>query len=995
MIPCNDATAQPTSKSAPRDAASRGWRRLLLAAALAAQALGLTACGGDDGTLPTVRVAAQSAGAPAPAGQGMTMPSIVAQPTDVSTVEGESASFSVMATADSSLGYTWQSSADGVAWSGISVVGADVSINGGVVTLTLLRATLADHGRKFRVVVSSAAGSAISDIATLTVTARPPVLTIAQQPANLTVAAGAPASFTVGATCSGGTLQIQWQRNGVDIAGATAATYSFTTVAGDNAAQFRARLDCSGQAAATSDTATLTVTAPSPTLTFTQQPAAVGVLAGSSAQFTVAATCNGAPVGVFQWQRSNDGGASFFDIGGATDASYTLTAALADDGARFRATGQCNGRSATSDAATLTVTAPPAVAEPSVCSGANGRGWCWVHPVPQGNLLYSLVVDSESQGLAAGWGGALIRTDDAGLTWSGSSLLAPPNSDDVRKINGIARVDATRLIAVGDGRVLTSSDNGATWAGSLLVDPNLHFFGVAARGNRAFAVASSRSGGVLASSADGGRTWTTAANVDRPLYGVAFVSDTLAVAVGARMTVLRSDSLSPSRITTRSNDNLRRVVAIDATTLLAVADGPGDTGPIFRSTDGGESWTPVATEVIFGLRGLDARPSTGIALAAGAGGVMYRSADRGATWTRVLDPQTSFGFQLLDVRFFSDTVAVAVASEGQMLRSTDAGLTWRPVGFSARFTTAINAGALDLHFGGPNVGLMVGQSGMLRTTDGGRSWSNVRDFDGTFVQSVAFADSSIAVALQRVASATSNNFTLRRTTDGGATFTTVGALPAQSLRFNGAGVGIAAGAGGGIWRSVDRGQTWTVVRPGTPIAAAARTQVRWAGNDTVFAIIDNQFLRSGDGGLNWSPVALPADVGVGTVAFRSATEGLALGGSASTGSLLLLSTSDGGLTWTSRRWSDLVGPNPSVAPTELAFADAQTVVAIGNRMIASGASELGVATFLRSTDGGATWRREPIGSEDDLTAIHFTSATDGVVAGQKFHILRTTTAGAR
>ena len=46
------------------------------------------------------------------------------------------------------------------------------------------------------------------------------------------------------------------------IAGATAATYSFATVAGDSGAQFRALLDCSGQSGAASNVATLTVTAP-------------------------------------------------------------------------------------------------------------------------------------------------------------------------------------------------------------------------------------------------------------------------------------------------------------------------------------------------------------------------------------------------------------------------------------------------------------------------------------------------------------------------------------------------------------------------------------------------------------------------------------------------------------------------------------------------------------------------------------------------------------
>src|SRR5205809_320344 len=83
---------------------------------------------------------------------------------------------------------------------------------------------------------------------TLTVMASAPVLTITQQPADTSVVAGAMATFGVAATCSSGTLGVQWQRSQgggafANIAGATAATYSFSSVVGDSGATFRAALD--------------------------------------------------------------------------------------------------------------------------------------------------------------------------------------------------------------------------------------------------------------------------------------------------------------------------------------------------------------------------------------------------------------------------------------------------------------------------------------------------------------------------------------------------------------------------------------------------------------------------------------------------------------------------------------------------------------------------------------------------------------------------------
>jgi len=82
---------------------------------------------------------------------------------------------------------------------------------------------------------------------------------ITQHPSNLTVSVGETATFTVSAN---GTppLSYQWQKNTVDIPGATSASYTTpATVIGDNGAQFRCVVTNS-VSSATSNPATLTVT---------------------------------------------------------------------------------------------------------------------------------------------------------------------------------------------------------------------------------------------------------------------------------------------------------------------------------------------------------------------------------------------------------------------------------------------------------------------------------------------------------------------------------------------------------------------------------------------------------------------------------------------------------------------------------------------------------------------------------------------------------------
>jgi streptogramin lyase len=71
-----------------------------------------------------------------------------------------------------------------------------------------------------------------------------------------------------------------------------------------------------------------------------------------------AGAATGAPMPTLAWQRSNDGGATWAAIAGATSSTYTLAAASLDDNnARFRLSATNGGGTANSDAASLTVTA--------------------------------------------------------------------------------------------------------------------------------------------------------------------------------------------------------------------------------------------------------------------------------------------------------------------------------------------------------------------------------------------------------------------------------------------------------------------------------------------------------------------------------------------------------------------------------------------------------------------------------------------------------------
>ncbi|HEX9208582.1 MAG TPA: immunoglobulin domain-containing protein [Steroidobacteraceae bacterium] len=243
--------------------------------------------------------------------------------------------------------------------------------------------------------------------------------TISAQPTNVTADAGLTATFSVTATGTPAPTY-QWRKDGDSINGATSASYTTpATTAADDGAQYTVVVTNSA-GSVTSNAATLTVNyAPS----ITTQPTAQSVTAPATATFTVAAS--GKPTPTLQWQASADG-TTWSDIAGATSVSYTTAAtAVADSGKKFRAVATNSKGSATSDAATLTVTA-----------AAAGPAWQTAAPLrPPGSEAASQVYTAASGtgDFVAVWVDASTSTllkgsfYVAGSGWQEPAVIAMPS----------------------------------------------------------------------------------------------------------------------------------------------------------------------------------------------------------------------------------------------------------------------------------------------------------------------------------------------------------------------------------------------------------------------------------------------------------------------------------------------------------------------------------------------------------------------------------------
>ena len=230
---------------------------------------------------------------------------------------------------------------------------------------------------------------------------QPPVApSITTQPASQTVTAGQTASFSVVATGTA-PLAYQWRKNNAAISSATSASYTTpATTSSDNGAQFTVVVSNSA-GSVTSNAATLTVNAAAVAPSITTQPASQTVIAGQTATFIVAATGT-APL-TYQWRKN---GAV---IPGATSPTYSTPATkTADNGAQFTVVVTNSAGSATSNAATLTVTVPlPTVSSltlspASVIGGTSSTGTVTLSgPAPAGGAQVLLSSNNSAASVPA------------------------------------------------------------------------------------------------------------------------------------------------------------------------------------------------------------------------------------------------------------------------------------------------------------------------------------------------------------------------------------------------------------------------------------------------------------------------------------------------------------------------------------------------------------------------------------------------------------------
>jgi photosystem II stability/assembly factor-like uncharacterized protein len=284
---------------------------------------------------------------------------------------------------------------------------------------------------------------------------------------------------------------------------------------------------------------------------------------------------------------------------------------------------------------------------------------------------------------------------------------------------------------------------------------------------------------------------------------------------------------------------------------------------LLKSTDGGATWAPSGRGLIPpqyrsgpGIVAIDpARPSRLLLTFAS---VLYRSTDAGASWQPVNGALPSAP---VTVAFAARPAGTAFTTTfaGDLYRTPDAGLSWKKLtrGLPAR-------PAIDLLALAPSdpetLYAYAAGSGLYRSANGGDSWSQVSGPSDLFNGGLFVSPGS-----PRTLYAGPFNSPLYRSTDGGAHWAALsGVMDVASLAFDAAAprriyAGSTVPPLAGVWRSDDDGASWTRRSQGMTGLAAPLLAADPQAPDRLWTTVGAALFRSDNGGTRWARARSASD----------------------------------------------------------------------------------------------------------------------------------------
>jgi len=382
-----------------------------------------------------------------------------------------------------------------------------------------------------------------------------------------------------------------------------------------------------------------------------------------------------------------------------------------------------------------------AVVLPAAASATNvqvgSAGWLWGNPLPQGNSLRDIAfVPGTTTGYAVGDFGTIIKTTDAGVDWTG---LPAGTFINLKRVE----IAADGSVIAGAGCVLRiSTDAGVTFNRI----PFTASEATCPHGVVAFSYQNKTNGynllddGEVQRTTDGGQSFlsnTTGlpGTPGSPTGGNAKPLDITFLADGT--TGLASTSDGHIYRTTDGAQTWTSVATVPLGVLridmLDSSNGyaVGTSGGFLSTTDGGKTWNPLASGSTAALTGISCISLTSCVLSTDKGDTIALTTDGGATALQQPHPPV----EVNAAAWASATQVVGVGNNGGTVVSSDGGINYSPVGKTLKATSynRLRAG------GTSNTAYVVGPNGALaETIDGGKSWTEAKVTGGGNIIDASF-----------------------------------------------------------------------------------------------------------------------------------------------------------------------------------------------------------------------------------------------------------------
>lgn len=241
------------------------------------------------------------------------------------------------------------------------------------------------------------------------------------------------------------------------------------------------------------------------------------------------------------------------------------------------------------------------------------------------------------------------------------------------------------------------------------------------------------------------------------------------------------------------------------------------------------------------------------------------------------------------VDFFDDTLGMISGGTGTILRTTDGGQTWTRVNVSV----ATDRCCYSVKFASRNVVWVVGIRAVLRSTDGGQTFGGTQFTDAPFRTSIFPVSETTAWA---VGGSSGFRTHYRYSMSGSTMVSTFWSVPSgdfmRDIFFVNENTGWSVGSPGRIIKITNAlaEPQFTIQQSGTSVMLHG---IFMLDANQGWTVGDNgTILRTTDGGSTWTPQFSGTTNALQKVAFKDPLNGIIVGAAG-----LILTTSDGGATW--------------------------------------------------------------------------------------------------